>query len=60
MAKVLYALFKEDINKSKVIKTENSIMLRTTIVISLKMAYKVIAICGNNTINNNTFCDYFY
>jgi hypothetical protein len=60
MVKVLYTLFKENINKTKIIKTKNGTMLRTTIIISFKMAYKVIAIYKDNAINNNTFYYYFY
>jgi hypothetical protein len=60
MAKVLYASFKEDINKSEVIKTKNGTMLRTTTIIGLKIAHKVIAIYGDNATNNDTFYDHFH
>jgi len=53
-------LFSDNINKTDVIKTKKGDIVRTTSYIKLNIAYKVIAICNNNALNNNTFCDHFY
>jgi hypothetical protein len=60
MAEVLYTSFGRDINEKTVIETKDGLKLQTTSAVGLKINHKIIAICGNNASNNDTFCDYFY
>jgi hypothetical protein len=60
MAEVLYASFGDNINKTDVIETEKGDMVRTTSHVGLNIAHKVIAVCGDNAPNNDTFCDHFH
>jgi hypothetical protein len=53
-------LFSDNINKTDVIKTKKGNIVRTISHVRLNIAYKVITIYGNNTLNNNTFCDHFH
>jgi sporulation-control protein spo0M len=60
IAKVLYTLFSNNINKTNIIKTKKGDIVRTISYIRLNIAHKVITIYNNNTLNNNTFYNHFY
>ena len=60
IAKVLYASFSDNINKTDVIETKKGDMVRTISHIRLNIAHKVITIYGDNILNNNTFYDHFH
>jgi len=60
MAKVLYTSFGENIIKVNLIKLKAGLMERIIKAVGLKINYKIITICRDNTPNNNTFCNYFH
>ena len=59
IAEVLYISFGDDIYKVDIIETKRGPIQRTTTTVGLKIAHKVIAVCGDNASNNDTFCDHF-
>jgi hypothetical protein len=60
MAEVLYTSFGEDIVKVDLIESKAGLMERTIKAVGLKINHKVIAVCGDNAPNNDTFCDHFH
>jgi hypothetical protein len=60
MAKVLYTSFRDNINEVETIEIAKGPIKQTTTYIGLKIAHKIIAIYGDNALNNDTFCNYFY
>jgi hypothetical protein len=60
MAEVLYTSFAQDINEVEYIETLKGRMEQITTHVGLNIAHKVIAVCGDNAPNNDTFCDHFH
>jgi hypothetical protein len=60
MAEVLYTSFGDNINEVETIETAKGPVEQTTTHIGLKIAHKIIAVCGDNASNNDTFCDHFH
>jgi len=60
MAEVLMASFGEGIDKVTLVDTEKGPMEQRVLQIGLDIAHKVIAVCGDNAPNNDTFCDHFH
>lgn len=57
---MLYASFTDNIKEVTFFETNKGRIEQTTKYVSLKIAYKIIAVYSNNATNNNTFYNHFY